>query len=274
MTTPQTDERWTTFATRILAPNPGPMTLDGTNTFVIRAPGAAGTVVVDPGPDDPGHVARLLADPVELILLTHHHADHTEAAATLAERTGAPVRAMDAALCAHAEPLRDGDTIEAGGVRLVVRHTPGHTEDSVSFFLPDDAPADGAAPTGSMLTGDTILGRGSTILAQAEGAVAAYLDSLTRLRDEGAGVLLLPAHGPMHPDLAVVAAAYLAHREERIAGIEHALAELRLDAATDPGTVAAVVARVYGDVDPAIGFAAEASARAQLEYLAHRTAGG
>src|SRR3954465_5939060 len=110
-------EQVTTRATRVLAPNPGPMTLEGTNTWVLREPGAEGTIVVDPGPVDAAHLERIRAlGPVALIVLTHRHIDHVEAAPTLHEQTGAPVVARDPALCLGADPL-DGDAVrEVAGV--------------------------------------------------------------------------------------------------------------------------------------------------------------
>ncbi|BAS17492.1 beta-lactamase-like protein 2 [Arthrobacter sp. Hiyo8] len=147
-----------------LAPNPGPMSLDGTNSYVIAAPDAAGVVVVDPGPLDESHLAALAAaGPVELVLITHRHKDHTEASEVFHELTGAPVRAADPAYCHGGEPLRGGEVIEAGGVEIRVLATPGHTSDSVCFHLPGDG------PDGSVLTGDTILGRGTTVLDYPDG---------------------------------------------------------------------------------------------------------
>lgn len=89
----------TSWASVVLAHNPGPMTLDGTNTWVVSAPGAPSRAVIDPGPADADHLRRV-ADrgPVDLILLTHHHPDHAEGVPEFAERTGAPVRAWDAEL--------------------------------------------------------------------------------------------------------------------------------------------------------------------------------
>lgn len=272
-------ERWTHQVTRLLAPNAGPMTLDGTNSFIIRAPGHTGAIVVDPGPDDDEHLDRLQAEgPVELILLTHHHRDHVEGAPRFAEQTGAPVRAFDPSLCHDGPPLAAGERIEAGGVRLDVVATPGHTADSVSFHLPDDtAVEDGArdAPAlrgdasagGTMITGDTILGRGSTIIAHPGGSLGAYLRSLERLAEYGA-IPVLPAHGPGLPDLADVCARYAAHRASRLDEVRTALDKLGREPSGDPELVTAVVNLVYSRVDPAVRFAAEASTRAQLEYLA------
>ncbi|NKX49103.1 MBL fold metallo-hydrolase, partial [Arthrobacter deserti] len=137
-----------------LAPNHGPMSLDGTNSYLIGAPGSAGVVVVDPGPLDEPHLQALAAaGRVEQVLITHHHIDHTEAGERFHELTGAPVRALDPAFCHGGEPLAGDEEFEAAGVRIRVLATPGHTADSVCLHLPGDGPA------GSVLTGDTILGR-------------------------------------------------------------------------------------------------------------------
>lgn len=261
-------ERWTTLVTRVLAPNAGPMTLDGTNSLLVQAPGSDSVVVVDPGPDDAAHLALLQsAGDVELVLLTHHHIDHVEAAAHFAALTGAPVRAFDPRLCIDAPPLLDGEEIAAGGTRIVVVATPGHTADSVCLHLPDDAPLDAEEERASMLTGDTLLGRGTTIIAHPDGSLGSYLRSLDELEAFGA-LTVVPAHGPMLPDLAAVCREYAAHRELRLDQVRAVLAGLGRTASGDPELVTAVVDTVYADVDPAVRFAAEASVRAQLEYLA------
>lgn len=253
------------LATRLLAPNPGPMTLDGTNSYVLRAPGAPGAMVVDPGPLDEGHLDHLAAlGPVELVLLTHHHADHREGLVRFAALTGAPVRAIDPAFCIDAEPLVDGERISAAGLAIDVLATPGHTADSVCFLLAGDA------PHGSMLTGDTILGRGTTIIADPDGALGPYLTSLERLRAVGRAtgghVAVLPGHGPVLRDLGDICDEYLAHRAERLDQVRAVLARLGADPA-DPATVAKVVDSVYAETDAAVRPAAEASVRAQLAYL-------
>lgn len=237
------------------------MTLDGTNSWVLRAPGARGSVVVDPGPADAAHLARLAAGGVELVLITHRHPDHTEAVDAFAELTGAPVRAVDPVWCRGGEPLADGERIAAGGVSLEVLVTPGHTSDSACFALVD---ADRPAPS-AVLTGDTVLGRGTTIIAHPDGALGPYLDSLRRLRavgDRGGAVTVLPGHGPVLADLAAICDAYLAHRADRLEQVRDALARLGADA-----TAEAVTDDVYADVDPSVRGAAEASVRAQLAYL-------
>ena len=233
------------------------MSLDGTNSYVISAPGASASVVVDPGPVEEGHLRRLAdAGPVELILVTHRHADHTAGSLRLHELTGAPVRAADPRHChGGGEPLQDGESIHAAGVTVQVLATPGHTSDSVCFHIPDDG------PHGSILTGDTILGRGTTMLDYPDGRLGDYLESLDRLEALGQATVL-PAHGPVLPSLAAITRAYRDHRQERLAQIRAALARLSGDA-----TVADVADAVYADVDPSVRRAAEMSVAAQLDYL-------
>src|SRR3954453_19046175 len=153
-------------ASVVLAPNPGPMTLDGTNTWVLRAPDSQACVVVDPGPLDEEHLATVAAcGPVASILLTHGHFDHSEGAARLAELTRAPVRALDPTHRLGDEGLGEGDVVAAAGVELRVAATPGPSADSLSFVL--TGPADDTA----VVTGDTILGRGTTVVAHPDGVL-------------------------------------------------------------------------------------------------------
>ncbi|MFD6179005.1 MULTISPECIES: MBL fold metallo-hydrolase [unclassified Isoptericola] len=255
-----------TDVTVVRADNPGPMTLDGTRSYVLRAPGSASCVVVDPGPDVEEHLSTLAgAGPVELVLVTHRHADHTAGSARLHALTGAPVRAADPAHCHGGEPLRGGERIDAAGLRLDVLATPGHTADSVSFVVtgPDDVPV--------VLTGDTVLGRGTTVIAEPDGSLRDYLASLDVLERAGDGRVGLPGHGPALDDLGTAVRSYRAHRLERLDQVRSALAELGRDARSDidgNGDLAdAVVARVYADVDPSVRRAARQSVVAQLAYL-------
>jgi len=245
------------------ADNPGPMTLDGTNSYVLGAPGA-GVVVVDPGPLLEGHLSALAAaGRVELVLITHHHADHTEGSARLHELTGAPVRAVRPEHCHAGEPLRGGELIRAAGLDIEVLATPGHTSDSVCFFLKNDG------AHGSVLTGDSVLGRGTTVLDYPDGRLGDYLGSLEQLRvlgSAGGPVTVLPGHGPVLPDLAAAASAYQAHRMERLEQVRGALASLRSESGAEP-SAADIVAVVYGDVPANVLGAAELSVQAQLEYL-------
>lgn len=247
----------TALASVLLAENPSPMTLDGTNTWVLRAPGEEACVVVDPGEEDEEHLQRVAAQgPVELVLLTHRHHDHAGGARRFAELTGAPVRALDRSLVLGSEALGDGDVVAAAGVELRVVATPGHTSDSLSFLL------DGPDTRRAVLTGDTILGRGTTVIAHPDGALGPYLDSLRRLIALAPATAVLPGHGPELPDAHAVATAYLAHREERLEQVRDALSRLGPDA-----TPRQVVEVVYADVDRVLWPAAELSVRAQLDHL-------
>ncbi|ALE05121.1 Zn-dependent hydrolase [Arthrobacter sp. ERGS1:01] len=270
-------ERTGPLSRSLRAANPGPMTLDGTNTYLLGAPGS-GTVVVDPGPLLEDHLAALAAaGPVELILVTHEHPDHTEGSARLHELTGAPVRAASADYCHGGEPLRDGEVIRAAGVEITVLATPGHTADSVCFVLTDPAlkdtsPNDGApnddAGAVQVLTGDTVLGQGSTVICYPDGRLGDYLASLEKLRAigaQGAPVTVLPGHGPVLPDLAAIAAAYQAHRQDRLAQVRAAVELLEKDGRE--ATAESVTAEVYGDVPANLQGAAQLSVEAQLDYL-------
>jgi glyoxylase-like metal-dependent hydrolase (beta-lactamase superfamily II) len=247
----------TPLASVLLAENPSPMTLEGTNTWVLRAPGVEECVVVDPGEDDEEHLGRVAAHgPVALVLLTHRHHDHAGGGRRFAELTGAPVRALDPSLVLGSEALADGDVVAIAGVELRVVGTPGHTSDSLSFLL------DGPDSRTAVLTGDTILGRGTTVIAHPDGALGPYLDSLRRLGELLPGTAVLPGHGPELPDAPAAAAAYLAHREQRLEQVREALGRLGPDA-----TPRKVVELVYADVDRTLWAAAEWSVRAQLDYL-------
>ncbi len=250
----------TPFASVVLCHNPGLMELDGTNTWILRAPGSADCVVVDPGPrKHRDHVELVAAQGnVVLTLITHRHYDHTGAIKRFRNQTSSPVRAWDEDYCRDAKPLRDREVIEAAGLRITVLHTPGHTGDSVSLLVEHD----GAR---AMLTGDTILGSGTTVLDPRDGGLRDYLNSLNRLIVEGQDCVLLPGHGPDHPDLIPVARYYKSHREERIDQIRAALDDLGVSA--KKAKPMKIVRKVYSDVDKKLWPAARMSVKAQLEYL-------
>lgn len=263
------------------ADNPGPMTLDGTRSYVLRAPGAPDCVVVDPGPLLEPHLTALAdAGPVALTLVTHRHADHTGGLARFRELTGAPSRgalpefSVGGADGAAVEPLADGAVLAVAGLRIEVLATPGHTGDSVCFVV--SVPGD---PTSGrvVLTGDTVLGQGTTVLAEPDGSLRDYLASLDRLSalDLPDPVLGLPGHGPVIPDLGAAVRAYLEHRLERLDQVRSALAGLgvKLPDAGMPlpdAVLDSVTGTVYSDVDPSVLVAARSSVRAQLEYLRGR----
>lgn len=259
-----TAEVVTPYASRVLAANPGPMTLDGTNTWILRAPGASTAVVVDPGPMLPDHLQAVLdavasyGCTVSTVLLTHGHFDHSEGAAWFAGQANCGIRSVDPTFRVptdHAHGLAEGDVITADDLRIEVLPTPGHTMDSVCFWLPQD---------GSLLTGDTVLGRGTSVVAHPDGALGPYLESLERLRafaNSPAGIdRLLPGHGPVIDDPAGVLSFYIQHRKERLDQVRAALA----DGFTTPQ---AIVEHVYADVPPILWPAAERSVSAQLDYL-------
>ena len=268
--------RWETigdFVRRRRADNPGPMTLDGTNSYVLGAPGAGGVVVVDPGPLQDDHLAELAAaGSVELILITHHHGDHTDGSAALHHLTGAPVRAQQDGFCHNSQPLHDGELIHAGGLTIEVLATPGHTSDSLCFAVT----AGHGVPEETqhvLLTGDTILGSGSTVICYPDGRLGEYLSSLAQLRhwgnDHGSAqnpVAALPGHGPVLADIAEAARAYEEHRGARIAQVRTAVELLRTEAGEFP-SAQAVTAAVYGDVPANLQAAARLSVEAQLDYL-------
>ena len=250
-------------ASCVLAGNPGPMTLDGTNTWIVDADEES-VVLVDPGPDDPEHLAAVrqeLGDRwVRHIVLTHGHADHSAGAALFAADLSAPVLAVDPRHRLGDEGLPVGSVLECGEVEIHVVGTPGHSSDSVSLFLPMSA---------AVLTGDTILGRGTTVVAYPDGRLADYLQSLQRLADlvaEHGATQVWPGHGPVLDDAAAVLDAYLGHRRERLDEVRRAVADL--DPQTPVEDVAPVVVEtVYADVPRAVWPAAELSVRAQLDYL-------
>ena len=218
----------------VRAPNPGPLTLGGTNTYV------AGGTVVDPGPDDERHLRNILAaGPVERIVLTHRHPDHTSGAGRLSELAGAPVLAFGVG-------LSDGERVGD----LVTVHTPGHAPDHLCFWHPASR---------TLFSGDLIAGEGSIMIAPPEGDLRAYVASLERVRKLGPS-RILPGHGPEVLRAQEKIEEYLAHRRER---------EARVAAALESGarSLSEVVLSAYSGVPPAMRPYAELSARAHLLKL-------
>jgi glyoxylase-like metal-dependent hydrolase (beta-lactamase superfamily II) len=243
-------------ATWLLAPNPGPMTFDGTNSWVLHEPGHRGAVVVDPGPDDDGHLSALIAlatdqgGSVDAILLTHGHPDHFGGVPAMARRTGAPVYAADAR---RGDRKLESGSFEISGLHIEVIATPGHSSDSLSFHLPDDQ---------AMATGDTVLGRSAPAILDPDGRVDQMITSLGQIRlllDTGAPVIL-PGHGPVVTDPGAQLALALTAREARLAQHEAAIRD-------GCRTTSEIADRLYGPFDERIRRAIEATVRAHLRYL-------
>lgn len=197
---------------RVLAPNPGPFTLEGTNTWVI---GEGPSVVVDPGPDDAAHILAVIeeAEPVAAIFITHRHPDHAPGARRLADVTRAPVHSFRAE--DGERQLANDDVVEAGGVRIRAIHTPGHTSDHLCFLMEEGR---------DLFTGDMVLGRGTSVVDPPEGNMTAYvrsLDVLRRLEPK----TVYPGHGPVVFTPVGKLDYYIRHRAQREEQVLEALAE-------------------------------------------------
>jgi glyoxylase-like metal-dependent hydrolase (beta-lactamase superfamily II) len=245
------------LVTRVLAPNPSGMTLDGTNTYVVGAPGSGQAVLVDPGPDDDRHLAAVEAALAArdarcvAVLVTHHHGDHAEAALPWGARFGAPVGAATPAVAGpDGRVLAAGERLALAGTTIGVVATPGHTADHLAFRL----------ESGAVLVGDHVLGRGTSVVTHPEGDVVAYLESLRRIHDLGPSALYC-GHGPeLTEDPGAVLDFYLAHRAYRQQQLLAALAD-------GPRTVDELVATVYAEVPRDLWPAAAQSTRATLAKL-------
>ncbi|HVC83982.1 MAG TPA: MBL fold metallo-hydrolase [Solirubrobacteraceae bacterium] len=226
------------------APNAGPYTLSGTNSWIV---GRDPAYVVDPGPAVAGHLDALLAEVdarggLGAILLTHDHGDHSGAVAELRARTGAPLAAMrpDAEIA-----LADGVVVGP----LTALSTPGHTPDHLAFLAGRVC-----------FTGDAVLGEGSVFLAAYPGALAGYLAALRRLREEDLE-LLLPGHGPPITDPRGKLDEYLAHRLRR----ERAVLEALSDGLRDRDEL---LDRVWPRLPAPLRAAAASTLEAHLQKLA------
>ncbi|MHA6345098.1 MBL fold metallo-hydrolase [Roseivivax sp. CAU 1761] len=263
---------------RILAPNPSPMTFRGTNTYLV---GTRDLAVIDPGPDDPRHLAALLAalqpgQRIAAILVTHAHLDHSPLARALARHSGAPVYAFGGpragrsprmAALAEAGGLAGGEGVDAGfapdialpdggrvageGWSLVAHHTPGHFGNHHCFAWED-----------RLFTGDLVMGWASSLVSPPDGDMTDFMASLARLQARP-WRRFLPGHGAPVADPAARLEALRRHRLGREAAILAALAE-------GPETAAGLAARLYRDTPPALLPAAARNVLAHLVDLAAR----
>jgi glyoxylase-like metal-dependent hydrolase (beta-lactamase superfamily II) len=244
-----TPESITPTLRRLVAPNPGPMTYHGTNTWLVQT--EHGEVVIDPGPDDPVHVAALLAatgGAIRAIVLTHTHPDHLGGVAALRAATGAPVFGWGQPWQAGFMPdqvLADGQTIFG----LTAIHTPGHASDHLCFAWQD----------GALFSGDHVMSWNTSIVSPPDGDMAAYLDSLRRLmaRDDR---VFFGGHGPVLDNPQALMRAMLGHRLAREAAVLAAVA-------AGAQTPAEIVDKLYADLDPRVKPAAERTVLAHLIKL-------
>lgn len=258
--------RYTNCAVMVLAPNPGPMSHTGTNTWILADPEEETCVIVDPGPDDQAHFTNLVqcclsmeTTPVA-ILLTHTHFDHSEGAEPLALQLGVPVYAR-AAGNLPAGPLK----IPYLDLDLEIVDLPGHSADCVGILIPQDK---------ALITGDIIFAWGSTVIAADGGSLGDFLDSLDVLEDlvnEGAVEKLLVGHGHCIGDPLTYIHKYRSHRLERLALIQDALEHLGISdlnaAYKDPQAIDDIYRQVYQDTSPDLEAPAKQNILVQLQYL-------
>lgn len=258
------------LVTRVLAGNPSPYTYTGTQTYLV---GTTDLAVIDPGPDEPDHLAALLAAidgrPVRAILCTHTHRDHSPAAPALKAATGAPIIGCaplalddagpraDASFDASYAPdrvLADGKQVAGEGWTLTAVATPGHTSNHLCFALEE---------SGALFTGDHVMGWSTTVVAPPDGNMAAYMASLDKLMQRERDRVYYPAHGAPIERPQRFVRGLAGHRKQREGQILRLLGE-------GVGAVPAMVERMYVGLDPRLHGAASRSVLAHLEDLQTR----
>ncbi len=230
---------------RIVAPNASPMTGPGSNTYLV---GVDEIVVVDPGPDDAGHVDAVVGcggDRIRWVAVTHSHEDHAGAAPALAARTGAEILAFGA--------VDDGFELESTEFRLLALHTPGHSPDHLCYLLEEER---------MLFSGDTVIDGSTVAIVPPEGDMTAYLASLERLSSRRLRLRsIAPGHGHLIDDPAARLASYVSHRLEREAAIVAALEGGAI-------TIDQLVDQIYPDLPAALRTAATQTTHAHLLKLA------
>jgi glyoxylase-like metal-dependent hydrolase (beta-lactamase superfamily II) len=258
---------------RVVCNNPGPFTFKGTGTYIV---GKGQVAVIDPGPDDPAHLAAILAavagETVSHVLITHHHSDHSPLAGSLKAATGAVI--YGCAVKSHVEDeagapkmeaghdlafhpdvsLCDGGEVAGPGWTMEAIPTPGHTSNHLCYALKEE---------NACFTGDHIMGWSTTVITPPDGDMTDYLDSLERIKARGFDTLW-PTHGPPIRKVAEFIDAYIAHRQERMDQILLALAD-------GPARIRDLVPKLYRDVDERLW---PAAARSMLAAIIHLERGG
>jgi glyoxylase-like metal-dependent hydrolase (beta-lactamase superfamily II) len=238
------------------------MTGPGTNTYLL---GTGQVVVIDPGPDDAGHLARVLAAAngiIEYVLVTHHHSDHAPLARALATAADAPL--LGFGLAGRVEPdryLRDGDRLVIEGFSLEVLHTPGHASDHCCFLATADPVGLDEWSTPLLFTGDHVMSGSTVVIAPPDGDMTRYLESLRRLLEPSIGTFAIaPGHGDLIEDGPRRVGSYLEHRLVREEMVVAALSQ-------GPASASELVPLIYQRLSPALTRAAASSVWAHLRRL-------
>jgi glyoxylase-like metal-dependent hydrolase (beta-lactamase superfamily II) len=245
---------------KLVAPNPSVMTGPGTNTYLL---GTDEIVVIDPGPVDEGHLARILAaggGVISTVLVTHHHNDHAPLARAVASAAGAQL--LGFGLAGRFEPdrrLRDGERLSVGGFEILVLHTPGHASDHCCFLVTEEIVTEGwERPL--LFSGDHVMSGSTVVIAPPDGDMTAYVASLGHLISTLDDVAIAPGHGDIIADGPAKLAAYLEHRLDREQMVLRALGR-------GPASPAELVPLIYTRLSPALVAPAAASVWAHLRRL-------